>query len=45
METLAELGKTLISLVILVFVLTAIRKGVMWAGANYNIPGVVSFLS
>lgn len=45
METLAEIGKTVISLLILLVILTALRKAVMWAAASYNVPGVVSFLS
>lgn len=45
METLSEIGKTVISLLILLFILTGLRKAVMWAAANYNVPGIVSFLS
>lgn len=40
-----DLGKTLISLIILVFVLAGVRKAIMFVAGRYNVGGVVSFLS
>lgn len=40
-----ELLQTVLSLTILVFVLAAMRKVIMFFAAKYNVNGVVSFLS
>lgn len=40
-----ELAQTLLSLSLLVFVLAALRKGIIFLAARYNLSGVVSFLS
>lgn len=40
-----ELTQTLVSLIILVFVLAAIRKGLMFLAGRFNFTGVVSFLA
>lgn len=40
-----DLAKTLLSLILLVFVLTAIRKAVIFLAGRYNFTAIVSFLS
>lgn len=40
-----ELVQTLLSLIILVFILAGLRKAIMFLAAKYNVGGVVSFLS
>ena len=44
MDIFKSLLETLLSLAILVFVLAAIRKVVMFFAAKYGFTGVVSFL-
>lgn len=40
-----ELLKTLLGLTLLLFVLTALRKGISFLAGRYNVSGVVSFLA
>lgn len=40
-----ELVQTLISLILLVFVLAGLRKGIIFLAGQWNLGGVVSFLA
>lgn len=40
-----ELLQTLLSLVILLFVLAALRKAIIWVASGWNLTGVASFLA
>lgn len=40
-----ELTQTLLSLIILLFVLAGLRKAIMFVAARYNVNGISTFLS
>lgn len=40
-----ELSQTLLSLIILLFILAGLRKAIIFLAARYNVTGVATFLT